>query len=115
MMGDDFKDVMVIYHDPDKNIFLDSDCGYIIPNIFEMITPNDLYLYRNDPGLNIFPHRDIPDLLCEVVEWEDIYHEQSAFEIFSGLCNRSGCKFSDYTPAARGEICRACTGGDRFC
>ena len=34
--------------------------------IFDLITPNDLYLFRHDPGYCMFPHKDNRKILCEI-------------------------------------------------
>lgn len=69
--------VLQIFYDKETNTFLD-ECGFEFVNVFEAITPNDLILYRSDPGFSLFYHRDIPGLLCEILELEDwngdVYH-----------------------------------------
>lgn len=67
--------VYKVFHDKIENIFLD-ECGKELINIFELITPNDLYLYTEDPGYTIFPHRDDPGLLCEILDLEGEWYEE---------------------------------------
>lgn len=55
-----------------ENRFIDED-GKPIYNVFEMITPNDLLIFRNDPGITMFRHRDIPRMYVEIVEEEEHY------------------------------------------
>lgn len=55
------------------NMFYDI-AGRRITNVFELITPNDLYLYRHDPGNSIFTHVSEPHTMCEIItdkEWEE--------------------------------------------
>ena len=62
-----------ILYDRCLNIFYDI-AGRRLTNVFELITPNDLYLYRNDPGNSIFPHVNEPYTMCEIItyeEWKD--------------------------------------------
>lgn len=66
---------------PSENIFLD-DCGMQIQNIFKMITPNDLYLYRQDPGYNIFPCRFDPHIGVEIIDNEYYFEGFGYDEIF---------------------------------
>ncbi len=62
-----------ILYDRCLNMFYDI-AGRRITNVFELITPNDLYLYRHDPGNSIFPHISEPHTMCEIItdeEWKD--------------------------------------------
>lgn len=62
-----------ILYDRRLNMFYDV-AGHRLTNVFEFITPNDLYLHRNDPGETIFPHRNDPSIMCEIIteeEWWD--------------------------------------------
>lgn len=62
--------VLQIFYFEEENFFTDED-GQVIENIFEFITPNDLYLFRGDPGNCIFPRRDISGELCEIVTLDE--------------------------------------------
>jgi hypothetical protein len=55
----------ILYYEVD-NIFTDMD-GNIIYNIFDMITPNDLLLFRDDPGNNSFCMKSDRDKICEII------------------------------------------------
>lgn len=46
--GDDFfynLDIDVLYYDEDKNVMTDDD-GFIVHDIYKIITPNQLYLFK---------------------------------------------------------------------
>jgi len=60
-----FNDQLFVCYDPDENMFYDR-YGSLI-NILEMITPNDLFLFRQDPGYCTFPHRKNNKILCEIL------------------------------------------------
>lgn len=53
-------------YDKERNRFYDI-YGNRVHNILEFVTPNDLILFRNDPGYNIFPLRDVDEWLCELI------------------------------------------------
>lgn len=65
-------DIFYITYYPDTNEFYDS-CGFVITNIFEFITPNDLYLFRHGVQYT-FQHRLIKGVLCEF-DMEEGYHD----------------------------------------
>ena len=58
--------VLQFFYDSEENIFYDQ-CGQIVTNIFEVLTPNDIFLFKQDPGYNVFPHRDNNRILCEIL------------------------------------------------
>jgi len=58
-----YDEVLCIEYDPDENCFYDDD-GYLIYNIFDMITPSDLVLFRFDYDFNTFVHRHDKTTLC---------------------------------------------------
>ena len=62
-----YTKLVYIVYQPHVNMFYDYR-GKRLSNVFELITPNDLYLYRHDPGNSIFPHRSKPDTLCEIID-----------------------------------------------
>ena len=64
-----YKKIVYIIYSPGLNMFYDLR-GKRLSNVFELITPNDLYLYKNDPGITLFPHRSKPNTLCELVTAE---------------------------------------------
>lgn len=55
--------ILFFQWDSQNNIFYD-DCGVPVTNIFEVITPSDLLLFREDHGRCAFFHRDYPEILC---------------------------------------------------
>lgn len=70
--NDVYKELLLIVYYPDTNEFYDS-CGFPIINIFEFITPNDLYLFRHGHQY-MFPHRKHKGILCEF-DMEEEYHD----------------------------------------
>jgi len=60
------KMVLHIYYHDRENIFTDDD-GHVIYDLFDIITPQDLFLFRFDPGFNCFPVVGDPDVLCEII------------------------------------------------
>jgi hypothetical protein len=61
-----YQTIYYIYYSKSENMFYDP-CGILIENIFEIITPNDLFLFRKNPRKNKFPMRDEPYILCEII------------------------------------------------
>lgn len=51
----------------DGNRFTDV-FGEDIFNIFELITANDLYLFKQDPRRNEFQHRELPNIIIKIIE-----------------------------------------------
>jgi hypothetical protein len=59
-------DSIGLFYDVEKNIFLDED-GQVVKNIFELITPNDLYLFRHlEKEYVVFRHRFLKNVVCEI-------------------------------------------------
>ena len=58
--------VIHLYYHERENVFTDSE-GQIVYDIFTMITPQDLFLFRYDPGMTCFPLGGDPDFLCEII------------------------------------------------
>jgi len=67
------KNQMILYFwwDEENNMFYD-ECGQLVINIFEMVTPNDLLLFKKDHGYCLFPHRETKGILCEFVTDDDM-------------------------------------------
>lgn len=61
-----YDGILYFSYDSEENMFYDQ-CGIRVTNIFEVITPNNLFLFRQDPGYCIFPHRDDNRILCEIL------------------------------------------------
>ena len=64
-MEEGFSDSVGLFYDADRNVFIDED-GFIIWSIFEIISPNDLYLFKRNREYMLVPHRSIPTLLVEL-------------------------------------------------
>ena len=64
------KMMFYLYYYEDDNLFTDDD-GHVIYDIFSVITPQDLFLFRHDNGFNVFPMRDHNDVLCEIIPVPD--------------------------------------------
>lgn len=62
----DCTEVLYFLWDPQENKFY-NEYGLLIVNIFEFITPNDLFLFRHDHGNSIFQHRTDTHILCEIL------------------------------------------------
>jgi len=60
--------ILYIYYDAKENIFYDDGVEFF--NIFDAVTPNDIFLFRHDPGYCTFPHRSEPRILCEIITEE---------------------------------------------
>jgi hypothetical protein len=58
-----YDDEIWIYWDSQSNVFYDA-CGFEMADALEVITPNDLLLFRTDPGYCQFPRRTNPRVLC---------------------------------------------------
>lgn len=55
-----------LYYYEDENIFVDDD-GHIVYDIFKYITPQNLYLFKKDQAVNLFPMLRSPRNYCEIV------------------------------------------------
>jgi hypothetical protein len=63
------NNVVYFFYDEANNLFYD-DRGMIRTDIQLYLSPNDLFMFRQDPGYCIFPHRNIKGVLCEIVtDW----------------------------------------------
>jgi hypothetical protein len=47
--------------------------GFVIWSIFEIISPNDLYLFKEKREYFLLPHRNFPELMVELYYPEDDY------------------------------------------
>lgn len=59
------QDAMAFFYDVVNNVFLDED-GFIVWNMLEFVTPNDLYLFRHHEQYMVFQHRSLPGIMCEL-------------------------------------------------
>lgn len=71
-MEEGFSDSIGLFYDIDRNVFIDED-GFIIWSIFEVITPNDLFLFKRNQEYMLVRHRSIPELLVELYYPDDDY------------------------------------------
>lgn len=71
-MEEGFSDSIGLFYDADRNVFIDED-GFIIWSIFEIISPNDLFLFKQNREYMLVRHRSIPELLVELYYPDDDY------------------------------------------
>lgn len=57
--------ILYLTYEPEENTFYD-ECGFRIVNIFEIISPNDLLLFRHDSHNCCFLKRDEYDILVVI-------------------------------------------------
>lgn len=58
--------VVMIFFLDERNVFMD-EWGNVIYNPFEILSPEDVYLFRHDQGNCVFPYKPDPSILCEIV------------------------------------------------
>ncbi len=59
-----------LFYNPNTNTFVDED-GFIIWSIFEIISPNDLYLFKRHKEYMLAQHQTVSELLVEVFYLEE--------------------------------------------
>ena len=64
------KLIFYIFYYENENLFTDDD-GHVIYDLFTVITPQDLFLFRHDNGFNTFPMKDHDDVICEIISVPD--------------------------------------------
>lgn len=64
------KLIFYLYYYESENFFIDED-GWIIYNLFDIIAPLDLYLFRIDKTYNVFPMVGHDDVICEIISVPD--------------------------------------------
>jgi hypothetical protein len=69
-------DAIGLFYDADRNLFIDVD-GFIVYNIFEIITPNDFMLFMLGKADLIVWHRTLPGVACELYYPEDYLKDDS--------------------------------------
>jgi hypothetical protein len=67
-----------LYYLKEDNVFMDGE-GEIVFEIFEIITPNDLYLFKRHKDYMIVNHRTEPGILVELYWPED--EEERYFDV----------------------------------
>jgi hypothetical protein len=58
--------VMLIFYESKVNIFYDRD-GHEIHYLYELLTPNDIMLFKKDNGNNIFVSRENRRTMIEIL------------------------------------------------
>lgn len=61
----DITDSFGLFYDVDKNCFIDED-GFVVWSIFDIISPNDLMMFRDRADDMIVNHRTLPGVLVEL-------------------------------------------------
>jgi hypothetical protein len=79
----DYVDILRLIYNKEENIFYDADLGHQIVNIFEMITPNDLLLFKKNPEWRYFQHRSDEHTLCELIMEENLNVQKYSTKRFS--------------------------------
>jgi hypothetical protein len=64
------QDAIGLFYDIDKNVFIDED-GFVISGILELITPNDIFLFKHLKEYMVVNHRTLPGVVCELYYPED--------------------------------------------
>lgn len=64
-MDNTFRDSIGIFYVPEWNVFMDED-GFIIWSIFEIITPNDLFLFKRNKEYMCVQHCTMKEVLVEM-------------------------------------------------
>lgn len=59
-----------LFYDEERNVFEDEG-GYVVGNVLDFVTPNDLYLFRIYKRYMIFRHRSIRMAYVELFWPED--------------------------------------------
>ena len=64
------KLIFYIFYYENENLFTDDD-GHVIYDLFTVITPQELFLFRHDNGFNVFPMKGHDDVICEIIPVPD--------------------------------------------
>lgn len=85
-MGDETLSInnaefMTLYYMKDDNMFMDGE-GFIIYDLFEIITPNDLYMFRKDREDMIVKHATIKGYWVEI-----LWPEENDYCFDPNLCH----------------------------
>lgn len=75
---------MALYYLKDDNVFMDGE-GEIVFEIFEVISPNDLYLFKRNKEHTIVNHHTEPGLLVDLYwpEEDEYYFDNSLCHDYS--------------------------------
>lgn len=69
-MEDTYQDSIGLFYDEERNVFIDED-GFIVWDLFEIITPNDLFLFKFNKEYMLVKHRTMPEVLVEMYYPDD--------------------------------------------
>ena len=76
--------IFYLYYYRDENLFIDDD-GHVVYDLFTMITPQNLFMFRHDEGYNTFPMVGNSNILCEIIPIPDeVCGWQELFDIDVG-------------------------------
>ncbi len=64
------KLIFHLYYYEDENLFVDDD-GHVIHDLFNIITPHNLFMFKQDFGYNLFPVVGKRNVLCEIIPMPD--------------------------------------------
>lgn len=119
--------VIELYYHADVNLFTDK-YGDIVYDIFSYITPNDLYMFKNEPQYTQFECKNDPYTICEILEAGDFIYDygdgyfdqrkenddehQIYFDPHCHISDGRNCRFSSESEDVRREVCAICRGGD---
>jgi len=67
-----FDDIIGLWYYPEDNLFID-DNGFPVFDIFRMITPNDLFLFRHDKEYTLLSCSTNPKIGVELFYPDDDY------------------------------------------
>jgi len=65
-----FEDSIGLFYDEERNIFIDED-GFIVWDLFEIITPNDLFLFKLNKEYMLVKHVSMKEVLVEMYYPDD--------------------------------------------
>lgn len=65
-----YDEILYFIYDPVENVFY-NQYGVVILNIFEYITPNNLFLFKQDFGYCLFTHKNNHRIWCEILLKEE--------------------------------------------
>lgn len=82
----DLLNSIPLYYDSINNVFVDEN-GYMVWNLFEIITPNDLFLFKKTKEYTIVNHRTIRRTVVELYwpEEDDYYFDESICHDYSTM------------------------------
>ena len=66
LMNSFVRDIWYFWYNQEENTFHDIGTGKYV-NILSSLTPNDLFLFREDQGHCIFQHKNDRQILCEIL------------------------------------------------